>query len=96
MPLQKQEDLGTNRDGSVNGEYGRYCNGDGAFTVDCTMKRIIEHCARFVEEFSNGAGTNYTREEAIAQMRSYFPSLKAGLPDKGDAVPARRIIWAGS
>lgn len=76
MPQQKQEDLGTNRDGSANGKYCRYCNRDGAFTADCTMKRIIEHYARFVEEFSNGAGTNYMREGAIAQMRSYVPSLK--------------------
>ncbi|MFQ7087973.1 MAG: zinc ribbon domain-containing protein, partial [Bacteroides sp.] len=37
MPLQKNEELGTNHDGSKNEEYFCYCYKDGAFTMDCTM-----------------------------------------------------------
>ena len=76
MPLQKVEDLGTNRDGSVNGEYCCHCFKDGAFTCDCTMDQMIEHCAQFVEEVNKGLGINHTREDAIANMKAFFPKLK--------------------
>ena len=54
MPLQKNEELGTNHDGSKNEEYCCYCYKDGAFTMDC----------------------NYTKEEAVANMKLFFPTLK--------------------
>ena len=37
MPLQKNEELGTNHDGSKNEEYCCYCYKDGAFTMNCTI-----------------------------------------------------------
>ena len=43
MPLQNQDELGTNSDGSRNEEYCCYCFKDGAFTMDCTMEQMIEH-----------------------------------------------------
>lgn len=76
MPLQKQEELGTNQDGSINEEYCCYCFKDGAFTVDCTMEDMIQHCAGFVDEFNKDSDVSYTKEEAIANMRLYFPKLK--------------------
>ena len=44
MPLQKNEELGTNHDGSKNEEYCCYCYKDGAFTMACTMDQMIDHC----------------------------------------------------
>ncbi|MBR6920026.1 MAG: zinc ribbon domain-containing protein, partial [Bacteroidales bacterium] len=41
MPLT-EEMLGTNADGSKNGDYCSYCYKDGAFTNDCTMDEMIE------------------------------------------------------
>lgn len=76
MPLQKQEEIGTNRDGSKNDEYCCYCYKDGAFVQDCTMDEMIEHCAQFVEEFNKDAAVPYTKEKAIAEMKLYFPTLK--------------------
>ena len=76
MPLQKQEELGTNRNGSKNEGYCCYCYKDGAFTRDCTMDQMIEHCAQFVDEFNKDSGVTYTREKAIAEMKAYFPTLK--------------------
>lgn len=76
MPLQKQEELGTNSDGSKNEEYCCYCYKDGVFTIDCTMDEMINHCAQFVDEFNKDSEVPYTKEEAIAQMRLYFPTLK--------------------
>lgn len=76
MPLQNPEDLGTNKDGSPNQEYCRYCYKDGAFTSDCTMDGMIEHCVGFLEEFNKDNDTRFSKEQAIAEMRQYFPTLK--------------------
>lgn len=76
MPLQKQEDYGTNPDGSRNEDYCCYCFENGAFTMDCTMEEMINHCAQFVDEWNKDSDVAYTKEEAIAQMKLYFPSLK--------------------
>jgi len=76
MPLQNPEEMGTNGDGSKNDEYCCYCYKDGAFTMDCTMDEMIMHCTQFVDEFNKDAGISYTKEEAIAGMREFFPTLK--------------------
>lgn len=76
MPLRNREEFGSNRNGSPNEEYCHYCFKDGAFTADCTMEQMIEHCAQFVDEFNKDNGSTYTREEAIAGMTRYFPNLK--------------------
>lgn len=76
MPLQNQDELGTNSDGSRNEEYCCYCFKDGAFTMDYTMEQMIEHCAQFVDEFNKGSEVVYTKEDAITNMKIYFPTLK--------------------
>lgn len=76
MPLQKEEEQGSNQDGSRNEDYCCYCFKDGAFTVDCTMEQMIEHCAQFVDEFNKDSEVTYTKVDAIANMKVYFPTLK--------------------
>lgn len=76
MPLRCKEDCGTNHDGTSSEEYCCYCFQNGAFASECTMEEMIEHCAGFVEEFNKDNGTSFTREEAIAEMTLYFPTLK--------------------
>ena len=76
MPLQTPEEMGTNHDGSKNDEYCCYCYKDGAYTSDCTMDEMIMQCAEFVDEFNKGAGLAFTKEEAIAGMKEFFPTLK--------------------
>ena len=80
MPLQKNEEFGTNHDGSKNEEYCCYCYKDGAFTMDCTMDQMIDHCAQFVDEFNKDADFHYTKEEAVANMKLFFPTLSALRP----------------
>lgn len=80
MPLQKQEELGTNPDGSKNEEYCCYCFKNGAFTMECTMEQMIEHCAQFTDEFNKDGGFTFTKEEAIANMKIHFPTLKRWSP----------------
>ena len=76
MPLNDVNDYGTNADGSRNDEYCKYCYENGRFKQQCTMEEMIEHCAQFVEEFNKDSEHKVTREEAIGQMKMFFPHLK--------------------
>lgn len=76
MPLTVAEHYATNADGSTNKDYCCYCFKDGKFTQDCTMDEMIIHCAGFVEEFNKDSEKKLTKEEAIQQMKQYFPMLK--------------------
>lgn len=76
MPMQTSDQFGTNKDGSLNHEYCCYCYKDGMFVQDCTMDEMIDHCIRFLDEFNSGSDTKFSRAEAIAHMKEYFPHLK--------------------
>lgn len=76
MPLSAAADFGSNADQSKNEEFCSYCFQNGAFTKDVTMDEMILQCAEFVEEFNKDSGKNLTKEEAVAQMKLYFPKLK--------------------
>lgn len=75
MPLT-EEHFGTNKDGSANTEYCTYCYKDGEFTSDITMEEMIEHCVQYLDEFNKDSEKQFTKEEAIAQMKEFFPHLK--------------------
>ncbi|MGM9713102.1 MAG: zinc ribbon domain-containing protein [Prevotella sp.] len=68
--------LGTNADGSKNGEYCIYCYKDGAFTEDFTMEEMIEFCSQFVEQYNADSGQHLTSEEYKDVLRQYCPTLK--------------------
>ena len=76
MPLKTAEDFGTNQDGSKNEEYCCHCYANGAFTSDCTMDEMIEHCIQYLDEFNNDGGFSFSKEEAIVEMKQFFPTLK--------------------
>lgn len=76
MPMTTADQFGTNKDGSVNNDYCVYCYKEGAFTEDVTMDEMINHCVQYLSEFNKGAEKQMTKEEAIAQMQQYFPTLK--------------------
>lgn len=73
MPMGENIELyGSNKDGSKNPDYCRYCFSEGAFTVDCTMESMMDFCVPHVLE----ANPDMTGEEAKRSMASYFPMLK--------------------
>lgn len=76
MPLNVSEDFGTNADKSKNDDYCHYCFSDGVFTQDVTMDQMIEHCVKYLADFNKDSNQAFTKEEAIAQMKLYFPTLK--------------------
>jgi len=72
MPLTKDEDFGTNADGTRNTDYCCHCFGNGAFFKEETMDEMIETCIPFV---SNG-NPYANADEARKSMQEYFPKLK--------------------
>jgi hypothetical protein len=76
MPLKANEDFGTNADQSKNEDYCHYCFADGKFSQDVTMDEMIEHCVQYLDEFNQDSEQKFTRDEAISQMKMYFPTLK--------------------
>ena len=76
MPMNAETDYGTNADESKNREYCCYCFQEGHFTKEITMEQMIEECVNYLDEFNTENGLNYTREEAIEEMRKYLPTLK--------------------
>ena len=68
MPLEKEEDYGTNKDGGKNREYCVHCYESGAFTQDVTMEEMIEVCVPFM--------TDMKPEEAKAVLKEELPKLK--------------------
>lgn len=74
MPLDKPEDQGTETDGTLSGDYCRYCYQNGAFTApDATMDDIIAFNLKFNAENGHPFGP---QEEAEKMMRGWFPTLK--------------------
>lgn len=76
MPLNTNEDFGTNQNGGINEEYCIYCFKEGDFTSDVSMEEMIQHCVQYLDEFNKDSETKFSKEQAIETMRQYFPSLK--------------------
>ena len=47
MPLNNKEELGTNKDGTINDDYCKYCYKDGEFIDDVSMEEYIEMCSKY-------------------------------------------------
>ncbi len=74
MPLTK-EVLGTERDGTKNGEFCTYCYQNGAFTADVTMEGMIDICLDVCPQGDYSMYGSKSREEAKGQMLEWFPTL---------------------
>ncbi len=70
MPITSDLDLGTNKDGSINNDYCKYCYMDGKFIDDVTMEEYIEMCSKF------GSQAGMTNEEMKEYCTKLFPTLK--------------------
>lgn len=75
MPLNPANS-GTNADGSISEDYCGYCYKDGIFLQDFNMSQMIEFCVQFTDQINKETGWNLTPEQAKAQMRKVFPTLK--------------------
>ena len=70
MPITSNEQWGTNRDGSNNEDYCKYCFESGEFVDKVTMEEYIEMCSSYGEQ------AGMTNEEMKMFCTELFPTLK--------------------
>ena len=71
MPLRREEDYGTNADGSKNRDYCHFCFMGGKFTDEgITMEQKIEKMVSFAKEMNIPEGNARTMAQSI------LPTLK--------------------
>ena len=70
MPIKIREQLGTNKDGSINDDYCQYCYKDGEFIDRVTMEEYIEMCSKY------GSQAGMTNEKMKEYCTKLFPTLK--------------------
>lgn len=70
MPMPDDSVLGTDRDGSVNSDYCRYCYDKGKFLHDVSMEEFIDMCSEFGEQ------AGMTNEQMREHCSKVFPMLK--------------------
>lgn len=70
MPLLKEEEIGTNKDGSKNEDYCVYCYKDGEFTNDMTLEETIADSVNYAEM------AGMTKEAMLKHASEVFPTLK--------------------
>jgi hypothetical protein len=72
MPMQKDEDFGTDADGTKNGEYCHFCFKDGGFIDEgITMEQKIDKLVNIAV-----SQMNMTEAKARAQATELIPTLK--------------------
>jgi hypothetical protein len=70
MPITSNDLLGTNKDGSLNGDYCKYCYENGEFIDNVTMEEYIDMCSKY------GSQAGMTNEEMKEYCTKLFPTLK--------------------
>lgn len=68
MPIDDDEIIGHNSDGTLNEDYCKWCYADGTYTYS-DMDDLIDVCAK------NMANENFTEEQARAYMKELLPKL---------------------
>lgn len=69
MPMESDELLGKNSDGTTNEFYCRYCYENGRFIDDVSMSEYIEMCSKY------GAQAGMTNEQMKEHCTKLFPTL---------------------
>jgi len=70
MPIESEDQLGTEKNGKINKDYCKYCYKDGEFIDKCSLEEYIDKCAQF------GAQAGMTNEQMKEYCTKLFPTLK--------------------
>jgi len=70
MPMDNEMVFGTNKDGSKNPDYCKYCYKNGEFTDNVSMEKYIEMMVPFA------AQAGMTGEQMRKYCTEVFPTLK--------------------
>lgn len=69
MPMT-EEQFGSNKDGSPNSDFCKYCYAEGEFIDQVSMEKYIEMCAQYGEQ------AGMTNDEMRKFCQQLFPTLK--------------------
>ena len=70
MPIDSEEQLGTNQDGSISLDYCKYCYENGDFIDKVSMQEYIQMCSLY------GAQAGMTNEQMRQHCTKLFLTLK--------------------
>ena len=70
MPLTSEDMYSTEKDGSINKDYCKWCYKDGEFVDKVSMEEYIEMCSKFGEQ------AGMTNEQMKEYCTKVFPTLK--------------------
>ncbi len=70
MPINSNNQLSTNKDGTINEDYCKYCYQDGEFIDKVSMAEYIEMCSQYGEQ------AGMTNAEMKKHCEKLFPTLK--------------------
>lgn len=76
MPMENDEQKGSEANGESSQKYCTYCYQNGKFTGDFTVDEMIESNLKFLDEWNKGTGQNFTIDEARKQLKAYLPTLE--------------------
>ena len=76
MVLTRDEERGTEADGSRSETYCVYCYQQGRFLQDVTMEEMAEHNLQFLAEWNRANGLDLDEAEARAGLLAFLPTLK--------------------
>jgi len=78
MPLRFdiEEYLGTKVNKSHSREYCYYCLKDGKYTVDISMKEMIDIWVKYTDKYNEYSKTNYSPSELRTILNKRLPTLK--------------------
>lgn len=76
MPITSNELFGTNKDGSINNDYCKYCYINGQFIDKVSMEEYINMCSKY------GSQAGMTNEEMKLHCEKLFPTLKGWKKNK--------------
>ena len=71
MPLTSEDMYATEKDGSTNKDYCKWCYKDGEFIDKVSMEEYIEMCSKFGEQ------AGMTNEQMREYCTKIFPTLKS-------------------
>ena len=70
MPITGDNLLGTNKNGSINQDYCKYCYTNGKFIYDVGVEEFIDMCSQFGEQ------AGMTNDQMKEYCKKIFPTLK--------------------
>lgn len=70
MPITNENQLGTNKDQTINQDYCKYCYQNGEFIDKVSLEKYIDMCSQY------GSQAGMTNEEMKKFCQILFPTLK--------------------